>query len=347
MKRCLTLTLVLAMLLCCFIASAENLADTYAGITNEIIFKSTSDLEDAKAASAYRVGVAMTTVSTSWFKKLNDSTEAALKAAGCETLPVVCEDDVETQVTQLENFLAQGVDAVILNPCDPTDALIPVLQELAAANIPVITVDNTPSEASAFLCSISVDAYKLGYGVGSYLAGQLVEMYPDAETIEYALIGGKDGDAIAAARNAGARAGIADTDARIQEAAFLFSGGYSEECGLETAQNMLSAHPDLKCIVGTCDAHVLGASQAMTALGMDDVKIIMGAVDGSEEAMQSIANGGNIVCTGMNDAVAFGNMSARLIVSYLNNGTLPESRYIKQTPAVCSIENLSDYYTAE
>jgi len=59
--------------------------------------------------------------------------------------------------------------------------------------------------------------------------------------------------------------------------------------------------------------------------------------------MDSIVNGGNIVCTGMNDAVAIGKMAARMIVSYLNDGTMPASRTIKLTPAVCSIENVNEY----
>jgi len=345
MKKILSLVLALCMMLMGAVAFADDLTPVYAEMGTEIVYQSADDLPEVAAAKEYKIGLALTTVGTSWFKKLSDSATNALEAAGCKVLPVVCEENVETEVGQLENLMAQGVDAIIVNPCNPTEALIPIMEELAMEGIPVLTIDNTPSEEAPYLSSISVDAYKLGFGVGSYLATQLLEMYPDETEIKYALIGGIDGDAIAAARNKGAREGVKDVDkeGKIVEASYLFSGGYSEEVGLQTAQNMLTANPDLKCIIGTCDAHVLGASQAMTALGMDDVRIIMGAVDGSEEAMDSIVNGGNIVCTGMNDAVAIGKMAARMIVSYLNDGTMPASRTIKLTPAVCSIENVNEY----
>ena len=137
-----------------------------------------------------------------------------------------------------------------------------------------------------------------------------------------------------------------DTEGKIQLVSFLYSGGYSEENGLETAQNMLTANPDIKCIIGTCDSHVIGASQAMTVLGMDDPKsVIMGAVDGSTTAMESIKNGGSIVCTGMNDTHAFGVLSTRILVAYLNDGTLPESNNIIQQPVICTIDNDDEYYS--
>lgn len=107
---------------------------------------------------------------------------------------------------------------------------------------------------------------------------------------------------------------------------------------------MLTANPNLKCIIGTCDSHVIGASQALNVLGLDPSNVIMGAVDGSAGAMESIASGGSIVCTGMNDTHAFGVLATKIIVAYLNDGTLPQSNNIIQDPVVCTIDNLSTYY---
>lgn len=326
---------------------AGSLAELYASMATDAVYLANDDLPDVTASKDYTIGVAMTTVSTDWFKSLADEVKAQVEAAGCTALVSVCEDDVTTQISQLENFIAQKVDGIILGPCNPQDALTPVLKELAEAGIPVVTVNDMVAADAPVFCAVSVDAYALGKGVGSYLAAQLLEKYPDAEKIEYALIGGKDGDTIAHNRNEGAKAGIAevDTEGKIELVSFLYSGGYSEENGLETAQNMLTAHPDIKCIVGTCDSHVIGASQAMTVLGLDSSSVIMGAVDGSAAAMESIANNGSIVCTGMNDTHAFGVLSAKILVAYLNDGTLPQSNNIVQDPVVCTIDNIGDYYT--
>lgn len=323
-----------------------SLVSVYSTLSDDALYLKNDDLPEVQANKEYTIGIAMTTVSTDWFKSLADEVQNQVESAGCKALVSICEDDVATQVSQLENFIAQKVDAVILGPCNPQDALTPVLKDLAEAGIPVITVNDTVAADAPILCAVSVDAYALGYGVGSYLGSQLLEKYPDAEEIQWALIGGKDGDSIAHNRNEGAKAGMADVDVdgKFNLVSFLYSGGYSEENGLETGQNMLTANPDLKCIIGTCDAHVIGASQAMTVLGMDSADVIMGAVDGSKTAMESISNGGHIVCTGMNDTHAFGVLATRLIVAYLNDGTLPASKNVIQDPTVCTIDNLSDYY---
>lgn len=325
---------------------AASLVTAYAELPTEGAYLGIEDLPEVTANSKYKVGLSMRTVSTDWFKTLSDKIETELQAAGCETVVAICEDDVATQISQLENFMAMGVDAVIMNPCSTVDAVTNIMTQLAEAGIPVITVDNTPADNAPVLATVAVDAYKLGYGVGSYLATTLLEKYPDAETIDYALIGGVDGDSIAHNRNEGAKAGIADVDkdGKMKLVSFLYSGGYSEENGLVTAQNMITANPDLKCIVGTCDPHVIGASQAMTALGMDPANIIMGAVDGSNAAMDSIKNGGSIVCTGMNDTNSFAVLSTRMLVAFLNDGTMPVSRNIIQNPIICTSENVDQYY---
>ena len=99
----------------------------------------------------------------------------------------------------------------------------------------------------------------------------------------------------------GARDGIAEVDkeSRIEERTFLYAGAYSEESGLTTAQNMLAANPDLKCIVGTCDAHIVGATSAAEQLGLAE-NLIMGAVDGSKAAYEIMLDNGPIVALGLN-----------------------------------------------
>ena len=54
---------------------------------------------------------------------------------------------------------------------------------------------------------------------------------------------------------------------------------------------------------------------------------------------------GALVCTGMNDTHAFGVLSTRILVAYLNDGTLPESNNIIQQPVICTIDNVDEYYS--
>lgn len=325
----------------------EGLQTVYDSILTESQYVALADLPELKADGDYTIGCAMTNVSTGWFKGLYDNLEVLLKEAGVNVLLVECNDDANEQVNQIENFIAQGVDAIIINPANPQETVTSVLEDVCAAGIPVVAVDVPPEEGAAYLTACVTDAYSLGYMVGEELATRLLEMYPEGE-IEYGMIGGTDGNSIAASRNQGARDAIAavDKEGRIVEATFLYAGAYSEESGLETAQNMLSANQNLKCIIGTCDAHIVGATSAAEQLGLED-NLIMGAVDGSKAALEIMKEGGPIVALGLNSPYEVGEAAARTVLGYLNEGTLPASKTLQMEPSLVTPDNVDDYYNPD
>lgn len=329
------------------VAASNELQALYDSIPTDPEHVKLDTLPELKADGEYTIGCAMTNVSTGWFKGLYDNLKILLDEAGINVLLVECNDDANEQVNQVENFIAQNVDAIIINPANPQETVTSVLEDTCAAGIPVVAVDVPPEEGAAYLTACVTDAYQLGYMVGEELAARLLEMYPEGE-IEYGLIGGTDGNSIAALRNQGARDAIAavDTEGRIVEAAFLYAGAYSEESGLETAQNMLSANQNLKCIIGTCDAHVVGATSAAEQLGLAD-NLIMGAVDGSKGALEIMKDGGPIVALGLNSPYQVGEAAARTILGYLNDGTLPTTKTLQMEPTLVTPDIVDDYYDPE
>ncbi len=331
-------------------AEAEGSGDLltlYNSIPAEAEHVNLDSLPELKADKEYTIGCAMTNVSTGWFKGLYDNLEILLNEAGVKVLLVECNDDANTQVNQVENFITQQVDGIIINPANPQETVTSVLEDTCAAGIPVVAVDVPPEEGAAYLTACVTDAYRLGYMVGEELAKRLLEMYPEGD-IEYGLIGGTDGNSIAAMRNQGARDAIkdVDTEGRIVEAAFLYAGAYSEESGLETAQNMLSANQNLKCIIGTCDAHIVGATSAAEQLGLED-NLIMGAVDGSKGALEIMKDGGPIVALGLNSPYEVGEAAARTILGYLNEGTIPSTKTLQMEPTLVTPDMVDDYYNPD
>lgn len=315
--------------------------------TGTSAYVSADTLPELKADGEYTIGCAMTNVSTGWFKALYDNLNAQLTAAGIDVLLVECNDDANKQVNQLENFIAQGVDGIIINPAAPQETATAALEDLCAAGIPVVAVDVPPEEGAAYLAACTTDSYSVGFLIGQELATRLLEKYPEGE-IPYGIIGGVDGDANAALRNQGARDGIADIDkdGRIKEVSFLYSGGYSEEVGLETAQNMLTAHQDLKCIVGTCDAHIVGATSAAEQLGLAE-QLMMGAVDGSKAALEIMKAGGPIVALGLNSPYEVGENAARVLLGYLNEEIIPDAKRLNMDPTLVTPENVDEYYNPD
>lgn len=243
--------------------------------------------------------------------------------------------------------MAQKVDAVIINPCSPEEGLTPTLEKLYQAGIPVITVDNTPAEDAKYFCACLTDAYQLGYLVGEELGKQLLEAHPEGE-IPYGVIGGIEGVKTAHLRNMGAIDGLAsvDTEDRIVQRAFLYSGGFDEQVGLETAQDMLTANPDLMCIIGTCDSHIVGASRAAEALNLQN-NLLMGAVDGSKPAMENMIAGGPIKALGVNSPTEIAQTAGKTVLAYLNDGTLPAGKAIRMEPSLITETNVNDWYSPD
>lgn len=324
---------------------ASELVNLYDSISADTKYVALSDLPEITAKESYTIGVAMTDVSTGWFKALYDHVNEKLTEAGVAVNLVQCNDDAAMQVDQINTFIAQGVDAIIINPASPQETVTSALDDCAAAGIPVVAVDTPPEAGAAYMTACVTDAYSLGKMVGTELATRLLQMYPDMESIPYGMIGGTDGNSIAAARNRGARDGIAEVDkeSRIEERTFLYAGAYSEESGLTTAQNMLAANPDLKCIVGTCDAHIVGATSAAEQLGLAE-NLIMGAVDGSKAAYEIMLDNGPIVALGLNSPYEVGEAAVRVILGYLNDGTIPVAKTLQLEPTLVTPENVQDYY---
>lgn len=321
-----------------------NLADAYASVKIDKAYVSPADIPVGQAKKQYKIGLAMVNVSTGFFKALADSLETEIQAHGAIPLLADCQSDVTKQVGQVENFIAQRVDAIIINPADPQSALNLVLKKAYEAGIPVMAVDVPPAADAEYLSAFVTDAYQLGYIFAEQLAKDLLSHNPTGE-IEYGLIGGTQGNSIAAARNQGARDAVkkVDTQGRIREVSFLYAGAYSEESGLKTAENMLIAHPNVKAIFGTCDAHVVGATAAAKRQKKAD-GIIMGAVDGSKAALEIMKSGGPIKAIGLNSPVEVGQAAARAMLAFLNDGLLPASRTMVLKPALVTPSNVDEYY---
>ncbi|BAU33369.1 sugar ABC transporter periplasmic protein [Microcella alkaliphila] len=86
------------------------------------------------------IGVAMPTRSSERWIADGNAVQAELEAAGYRVDLQYAEDDIPTQVNQIENMITQGAEALIIASIDGT-TLTQVLQDAADAGIPVIAYD--------------------------------------------------------------------------------------------------------------------------------------------------------------------------------------------------------------
>ena len=86
------------------------------------------------------IGVAMPTKSSERWIADGDAVKSQLEDAGYQVDLQYAEDDIPTQVSQIENMITKGAQALIIASIDGT-TLTNVLQEAADAEIPVIAYD--------------------------------------------------------------------------------------------------------------------------------------------------------------------------------------------------------------
>lgn len=107
------------------------------------------------------VGVAMPTKSSERWIQDGKAVKEQLEAEGYKVDLQYAEDDIPTQVSQIENMITKGAEALIIASIDGT-TLTQVLQDAADAEIPVIAYDRLIRDTDNVSYYASFDNYKVG-----------------------------------------------------------------------------------------------------------------------------------------------------------------------------------------
>ncbi|MGX4692404.1 multiple monosaccharide ABC transporter substrate-binding protein [Streptomyces sp. JNUCC 63] len=128
--------------------------------------------EKTGSAKGATIGIAMPTKSSERWISDGDNVVKELKAKGYKTKLVFGEDDPDTQVSQIENLITQGVKGLIIAAID-NKSLNNVLQEAADANIPVIAYDRLILGTKNVDYYASFDNEKVGELQAGYIVDKL------------------------------------------------------------------------------------------------------------------------------------------------------------------------------
>ena len=114
------------------------------------------------------IGVAMpTTTSARWISD-GDNVKSQFEALGYDVDLEYAEDDVPTQITQLETMVADGADALVIGAIDGS-ALTEVLAAADEQDIPIISYDRLIRDSDAVDYYVTFDNYKVGVQQGTSL----------------------------------------------------------------------------------------------------------------------------------------------------------------------------------
>ncbi|WP_137844763.1 multiple monosaccharide ABC transporter substrate-binding protein [Microbacterium sp. 2FI] len=134
------------------------------------------------------IGVAMPTKSSERWIQDGDAVKAQLEGEGFTVDLQYAEDDIPTQVAQIENMITKGAEALIIASIDGT-TLSEVLQTAADADIPVIAYDRLIRDTENVDYYASFDNFKVGIQQANSLLNGLGLVDLEGEPVADAPVG--------------------------------------------------------------------------------------------------------------------------------------------------------------
>jgi ribose transport system substrate-binding protein len=171
-----------------------------------------------------------------------------------------------TQTSQVDNFITQGVDLLMISPFEAAP-LTPVVSRAYKAGIPVIELDRK-TVGKDYTAFVGGDNYKIAYEAGTYTAKTLL---PDGG--EVAALEGLPSSTPAIERLNGFKDGIKQNP-KIKLVAEQ-AGDWLPDKATTAFAAMLQSHPDIQVVYASNDLMAAGSYIAAKGAGkQDQVKII-------------------------------------------------------------------------
>ncbi|WP_284745758.1 substrate-binding domain-containing protein [Amycolatopsis sp. RTGN1] len=222
------------------------------------------------AEGKYTIGVSQANVAEPYRKQMDDDIARAAKQFPQFTVTFAdAQQDNAKQVADVENFLTQRIDLLIISPNEATP-LTAVVKKAYDKGIPVLVLDRKV-DGDAYTQWIGADNVDIGRQAGQYLADKVL---PQGGKI--AEIRGLAGSTPAKERQDGFAKGI---EGRGIDIVTTVDGDWLREKGQQQADAIFKAHPEIQAVYAQNDPMAEGAYLAAKAAGLDQ-KIKFIGIDG-------------------------------------------------------------------
>jgi simple sugar transport system substrate-binding protein len=186
--------------------------------------------------------------------------------------------DDEGEIAAIESMITQGVKAIAITPTSPN--VQDALQEAVDKGIKVVLIDNDIPDWKGKSSVVATDNLAGGKLAGQWLAQNL---QPGAKI---AVLQGVLGNPSLQARVDGMVQALGSAATVVAKT----PTDCDQTKGLNAAQDILTANPDVNAIYGACGPPITGALQAVKAAGKDG-KIVVVGFDASPDELKAIAAG--------------------------------------------------------
>jgi ribose transport system substrate-binding protein len=287
-----------------------------------------------------RIGFSAPAADHGWMGSITKSAVAEAEALGDVDL-IVAEgtNDVNLQISQVETFINDQVDAIVLLPFDGA-AMTDVATKAMDAGIPVINVDREFASPFAARSTVLGDNYGMGVSAGTYICEQLGDK-PDAVVAE---IAGIDSLPLTQDRSKGFADALGDCGLKVSN---RVAAEFTVESGEAAASNLLQAAPKIDALWNHDDDQGVGVMAAINNAGRDEFFMVGGA--GSANVMRDIEADNTVLKATViypSTQAADGIRLARLLVQGESMGDLVEvevPREVKLYAPVVTKDNVAQY----
>lgn len=277
----------------------------------------------------YKFGYTCMDGTNPFFVTLENTIREGVEANGDQLISVDPANDVTLQIQQIEDLIAQDIDAIFLNPAE-AEGILPALDALKEAGIPIINFDAEVADLEYLASYIGSDNYNAGKVCGE----DLVKKYPDGGDI--IVLDSPTMNSVVDRTN-----GFLDA---IEGKGFNIVAQQDAKGNLEVSmgitEDLLQAHSDVVAIFGGNDPTALGALAAANAANIQECLIY--GVDGSPDIKAELASGESLIAgSGAQSPINIAKSSVDVMYKFLS-GEKVDERYPVETFLITA-ENVNDY----
>ncbi|MCZ0961018.1 sugar ABC transporter substrate-binding protein [Paracoccus benzoatiresistens] len=246
----------------------------------------------ATAAQAENIGVSMALFDDNFLTVLRNGMQEHAATLDGVTLQIEdAQNDVGKQLNQIQNFVASGVDAIIVNPVD-TDATVAMSQAAADAGIPLVYVNREPvnvddlPEKQAFVASDERES-------GTLETKEICRLLKEAGKTEAKalVLMGELSNQAARMRTQDIKDVIATPECGFIQIVEEQTANWSRTQAADLMTNWITSGLEFDAVISNNDEMAIGAIQAMKSAGMSMDDVIVGGVDATQDALAAMQAG--------------------------------------------------------
>ena len=226
----------------------------------------------------YTIGLAMHFMRDDYAINLvNAVKEIAAKHPGSKIVTTDANADPQKQLTDMENLIVRGVDAIIVVPFDEK-AILPAIEKANKKNIPIIAITTIP-DAKVLTTVAATGDYANGKATGEFLV-QTMKGKGNLAVIDLPFSLWRIDERVRGFMDA-----IEGTDIKI----VARQGSVDQAKIQDIVAGILTAHPDLNGIWCTFSNQIVGASDALRAANRKN--IALSGIDADKAIIERIKQG--------------------------------------------------------